>query len=220
MEPEPNEGMNNFLRRVAQVAAIGAAVGAAVAAGRAAARQNGAEPEEPQDVENPDAEQAEHDEFQAREPEPSASKEDELVQQSETRAEEEEPDEEPEQQDEADLRAEQETSDEEREEDAGALEEQHVERSDGQVDSEAAGLIGRALRQVQELTGREAEGVLGLRRDNGDWVVSVEVVELHRVPSSTDVLASYDVVVDGDGELREYRRTGRYIRGRAEAGEQ
>ena len=43
------------------------------------------------------------------------------------------------------------------------------------------------------------------------------MLELRRVPSTTDVLASYEAVVDGDGEVLEYRRTGQYVRGRSGA---
>jgi len=42
--------------------------------------------------------------------------------------------------------------------------------------------------------------------------VTVEVVELERVPRSTDIVASYDVEVDADGELVGYERINRYYR--------
>jgi len=42
------------------------------------------------------------------------------------------------------------------------------------------------------------------------------VVELDRIPSSTDVLASYEVGLDGDGRLVDYARTRRYTRSRAD----
>jgi gas vesicle protein GvpO len=74
----------------------------------------------------------------------------------------------------------------------------------------------QAVEQVGVLTGREVEGVLGLRREDGGWVVTVELVELRRVPDSTDVLASYEVTLDGDGELQEYHRTRRYYRSQVE----
>ena len=57
----------------------------------------------------------------------------------------------------------------------------------------------------------------GLERRDDGWHVSLELVELARTPSSTDVLASYDVVLDSDGDLLEYARTRRYYRSRADA---
>lgn len=71
-------------------------------------------------------------------------------------------------------------------------------------------------RQVRELTGRDPEGVTSLERREDGWEVGIEVVETHRVPDSTDILAEYRVEVDDDGELRSYRRHHRYYRGRSE----
>lgn len=70
-----------------------------------------------------------------------------------------------------------------------------------------------AARQLLELTGREAEGVTGLERTDDGWTVKVEVVEVRRIPDTTDVLALYDVDVDSDGDLLGYRRVRRYTRG-------
>ena len=39
------------------------------------------------------------------------------------------------------------------------------------------------------------------------------MLELSRIPNTTDVLATYEVEVDSDGELMEYRRVHRYVRG-------
>jgi hypothetical protein len=43
--------------------------------------------------------------------------------------------------------------------------------------------------------------------------VTVEVLELSRVPSTTDVLGSYEVRLDGNGTLRGYKRLRRFNRG-------
>ena len=63
------------------------------------------------------------------------------------------------------------------------------------------------------LLGRPVEEVLGVQRDDDDgWQVIVQVVELARIPSSTDVLGAYVVNLDDDGELAGYRRRRRYTR--------
>ena len=49
-------------------------------------------------------------------------------------------------------------------------------------------------------------------------VIPVEVVQLRRVPESTDVLASYAVVVDDDGLLISLQQTRRYCRSQADEG--
>jgi hypothetical protein len=74
-------------------------------------------------------------------------------------------------------------------------------------------VAGEAARQLLELTGRETEGVVGLERTDDGWTVLIEVLELRRIPNTTDVLAIYEVTVDGDGELEGYRRLQRYVRG-------
>lgn len=74
----------------------------------------------------------------------------------------------------------------------------------------------RALRQVHELTGKQPEGVTSLQRDGTGWSVGVEVVETHRIPDSTDILAVYQAELDADGELTSYHRSDRYLRGRGD----
>jgi hypothetical protein len=75
----------------------------------------------------------------------------------------------------------------------------------------------RAVEQMHELIGRPVESVTGLEKDGDDWTVTLEVLELERIPNTTDVLGSYEVKVDGDGDLIGAHRTRRYARG--ESGE-
>lgn len=74
-----------------------------------------------------------------------------------------------------------------------------------------------ARKQLSEITGMEAESVSSLQRgDDGTWKVVVEVLELSRVPSTDDVIGSYEVEMDEDGELLGYQRIRRYPRSKAE----
>ena len=73
-----------------------------------------------------------------------------------------------------------------------------------------------ALRQITELTGKDPEGVTGVEPADDGWVVGVEVVEDRRIPSSTDILATYEIELDMDGDLMSYRRVRRYPRGRGD----
>src|SRR5437588_12414163 len=81
--------------------------------------------------------------------------------------------------------------------------------------SDAARVVERARKQLAALTGREVEGVLGIAADEngGGWQVTVEVVELHRDPNSTDVLGCYVAWLDDDGALLGYERRRPYQRG-------
>lgn len=78
-----------------------------------------------------------------------------------------------------------------------------------------AALARKAMEQLCGLTGREADTVSGLEHTDEGWRLQVEVVELERIPQSTSVLASYEVMVDDRGELIRYERTRRYFRNQA-----
>ena len=76
--------------------------------------------------------------------------------------------------------------------------------------------VEAAMSHVQQLTGRAPDTISGISRSERGWAVAVEVVELSRIPPSTDVLASYEVEIDGDGDLIEFQRTRRYFRNQAD----
>ncbi|MGI8335894.1 gas vesicle protein GvpO [Actinomadura scrupuli] len=83
--------------------------------------------------------------------------------------------------------------------------------SRGDLTAEAAARLAAA--DVEEMTGREPESITSLERtDQGLWQVDVEVVETRRIPDSTDILATYRVELDPEGELVAYRRVQRYSR--------
>jgi hypothetical protein len=77
----------------------------------------------------------------------------------------------------------------------------------------AAELGQAALTTVAELTGHAPEAVTGLEWDGEYWQVSVEVLELARIPNTTDVMGSYVVQLDEGGTLRGYHRAARFQRG-------
>ncbi len=77
----------------------------------------------------------------------------------------------------------------------------------------AAGAGREGLRQIAELTGKDPEGVAGVEPSDDGWLVTVDVIEDHRIPSSTDILASYEADLTPDGELIAYRRVRRFSRG-------
>jgi hypothetical protein len=75
-------------------------------------------------------------------------------------------------------------------------------------------LIQEARERVHELAGVEAETVSGLAAagDDDGWIVTVEAVELVRVPNTMDLMATYEVTLSREGELLGFRRLGRYQR--------
>ena len=80
--------------------------------------------------------------------------------------------------------------------------------------------VGEAgLRHITELAAGEPEGITLVKPVEGGWVVNVEVMEDHRIPSSGDILALYEVELDQEGSLLSYRRLQRYKRGSGASGE-
>lgn len=92
------------------------------------------------------------------------------------------------------------------------------ERPRGAGGDELAEVATQARELLRSLRGVEAENVSGIRRTSNGWTVTLEVVELRRIPESTDVLASYEVELDGDGKYLGFSRGPRYSRSQAEAG--
>ncbi|MET7684720.1 gas vesicle protein [Streptomyces sp. NPDC005423] len=73
-----------------------------------------------------------------------------------------------------------------------------------------------ASQSLEGLIGHPMEGVTAVGRDEDGWCVVVDVLELPRIPDTTSLLASYEVRLDQNGELLEYRRVRRYRRGSAD----
>ncbi len=69
-----------------------------------------------------------------------------------------------------------------------------------------------ALAEVAHLTGKDAEKVVSLRRDGDVWALEVDVVDLRRVPDTTDILATYQVHLDDQGNVLDLHRIRRYVR--------
>jgi len=76
--------------------------------------------------------------------------------------------------------------------------------------------IVAAIEQLRYLTTREPESVVGAVPHDDGWRVTVEVLESQRIPDTADIMAEYDVDIDGDGELVGYQRRGRYFRGQTQ----
>ena len=69
-----------------------------------------------------------------------------------------------------------------------------------------------AKEHLAELTGNVAEGLSSLTRTRDGWRVVLETVELERVPRTTDIMASYAIDLDSQGDLMGYQRIARYYR--------
>jgi hypothetical protein len=94
-----------------------------------------------------------------------------------------------------------------------------AQSNDGKGKQLSASELGQAaLSTVHELTGYPPESVTALEWDGDLWEVTVDVLELARVPNTTDVIGEYVVKLDEAGTLRGYRRERRYQRGQVSEG--
>jgi hypothetical protein len=180
------------VKQAAKVAAAGAAVGAAAAAARALGKHDEAEEEGEQEPRTHAAPETN---------EPKARVEEEEQQDQPER----EPRPQAAQTDERPVQREQRPEPED-------------ERPPGASADEAGQVVRQAREQLEALLGRSPESVSAMERTHDGWLVTVEVVEVSRVPESTDVLGSYEIELDEDRNLRRYARVRRYHRSQADQG--
>lgn len=73
-------------------------------------------------------------------------------------------------------------------------------------------IVQQAKEQLGMMTGLEPDTVSSLGKDAEGWHVTIEMVEMERIPNSNDVLATYDTLLDAEGNLVSYQRVQRYYR--------
>jgi hypothetical protein len=200
---EDGEEPLEAVKHAAKVAAAGAAVGAAAAAARALTSRNDEEEHESEPADQ--AAEAPAAEQESPAAEPRQSNNEPVAEAGQASAAEQES-QEPEPRSSRDRPS----------QGAGASE----EPVRGASPDEATETVQRARRQLSALLERPVESVSAFERMHDGWLVTLEVVEVSRIPESTDVLASYEVELDDDRNLRRYARVRRYIRSQSDRGDQ
>ena len=76
----------------------------------------------------------------------------------------------------------------------------------------AATVVVLAKEALSRINGLEADRVSSVVNEPDGWHVTVDLIELKRIPPSTDVIAAYDAVFAPDGALVSYHRSRRYRR--------
>lgn len=74
----------------------------------------------------------------------------------------------------------------------------------------------RALFELARLIGAPAERVIELHKSDQGWAAMIEVLEMSRVPETSDILADYEVELTARGSVLGFRRTRRYLRAEVE----
>ena len=69
-------------------------------------------------------------------------------------------------------------------------------------------VVKTARQRLGELTGLPIGSTVSVRRGECGWCVQVEVVEKKSIPDSQDILATYELQVDQDGEVLDMLRSG------------
>jgi hypothetical protein len=80
-------------------------------------------------------------------------------------------------------------------------------------------IVVSTTKLLAEVTGLEPVEVTGVARNDQGWRVTIEMLELAKIPPSADILAEYEVLVDGDGGLLSFQRMRSRLRSETVDGE-
>ena len=69
-------------------------------------------------------------------------------------------------------------------------------------------LAQKAKTRVEQVTGLKASGVTGMAHDDeGNWVVTLELLEKKSIPDAMDILGIYEVKMNAEGGILDFART-------------
>ncbi len=74
-------------------------------------------------------------------------------------------------------------------------------------------LLEGAKVQLSGLTGLKPAGITRAFKDDQGWHVGVEMLEMSRIPTATDVLGDYEVLLAEDGSMLRFERKRTRLRG-------
>ncbi len=74
-------------------------------------------------------------------------------------------------------------------------------------------LVQNASRQISTFAGIAVERVVGITRRDDGWVLECEVVERQGIPNTMDMLGLYEVHIDVQGNVEQFRRRSSRLRG-------
>jgi len=74
-------------------------------------------------------------------------------------------------------------------------------------------LAERAKSQLAEVTGLKPVTVTRTFKDEQGWHITLDMLEMARIPPATDVLGDYDVLMGEDGNMLKFERRRTRLRG-------
>lgn len=74
-------------------------------------------------------------------------------------------------------------------------------------------LAERAKRQLAEVTGFSPVAAVGGFKDEEGWHITVDAVEMVRIPNSTDIIGTYVILLDQEGNMVKFEKKRARLRG-------
>lgn len=74
-------------------------------------------------------------------------------------------------------------------------------------------LAERAKSQLAEVTGLKPVAVTGSFKDEQGWHIALDMLEMSRIPTATDVLGDYEALLDDNGNMLRFERRRTRLRG-------
>ena len=71
----------------------------------------------------------------------------------------------------------------------------------------------RAKSQLAEVTGLKPLTITGTFKDDQGWHIALDMLEMSRIPTATDVLGDYKVLLDANGNMLRFERKRTRLRG-------
>ena len=78
---------------------------------------------------------------------------------------------------------------------------------------EITDILERAKQQMSGLTGLKPLAVTRAFKEEDGWHIAIEMLEMARVPDSTDVLGCYEALVTEEGDMVRFDRKRTRLRG-------
>ncbi len=76
-----------------------------------------------------------------------------------------------------------------------------------------ASLVEHTKLQMAAITGLQYDTISQFDPSEGGWKMVIDMLEYRSVPRTQDLLSSFEVMLDGAGDVIRWRRTGRFTRG-------
>jgi hypothetical protein len=74
-------------------------------------------------------------------------------------------------------------------------------------------VVDKAKKQMAGITGLRTVTISGIDHAQGKWQLHMDLLEMARVPDSTDLIGEYEVNLDEDGSLLRFERKRSRLRG-------